>query len=62
MKKLLKSGICGSVNSARICTVHCGKVNKCGLNQKKKRREIHMTKTQTQQLVESKHSHSVRLN
>ena len=42
MKKLLKSGICGSVNSARICTVHCGKVNKCGLNQnKRKKRNPH---------------------
>ena len=39
--------------------VHCGKVNKCGLNQKKKKREIRRTKTQTQQSVESKHSHSL---
>ena len=35
MKKLLKSEICESVNSAGY-TVHRGKVNKCGLKKKKK--------------------------
>ena len=39
MKKLLKSGICGFVNSARI-TVHRKKVNKCRLNQKKKKKTV----------------------
>ena len=38
MKKLLKSGICEFVNSA-LCTVHRGKVNKCRLKKKRKKRE-----------------------
>ena len=38
MKKLLKSGICEFVNSAP-CTVHRGKVNKCRLKKKRKKRE-----------------------
>ena len=62
MKKLLKSGICESANSARM---HCSlwKSQQVWAEpKKKKRREIHRTKTQTQQLVESKHSHSVRLD
>ena len=36
MKKLLKSVICESVNSA-WCTIHRRKVNKCELKKKKKK-------------------------
>ena len=38
MKKLLKSGICESVNSAPF-TVHREKVNKCRLKKKRKKKE-----------------------
>ena len=38
MKKLLKSGICKSVNSAP-CTIHREKVNKCRLKKKEKKEE-----------------------
>ena len=62
MKKLLKSGICGSVNSARM-HFSPSKSQLLRAKQKKKKRkkkrEKHRTETQTPKSFESKRVHNL---